>query len=160
MKTRKLFTLLLLWLVAAGAWAKDAIVICQYDGTVAKFAFTEKPVVTYSSTELVMTTSKTSVQYPINRLMKIYFDVGENSDGIKNVEASQPEDVQFAFRDGALVVSGGEAGAIVNLYRLDGVSAGQLRLDGNGSVTIPTGSLSQGFYIVKTKQLSFKFRKP
>ena len=92
--------------------------------------------------------------------MKIYFDVGENSDGIKDVEASQPEDVQFAFRDGALVVSGGEAGAIVNLYRLDGVSAGQFRLDGNGTVTIPTGSLSKGLYIVKTKQVSFKFRKP
>ena len=92
--------------------------------------------------------------------MKIYFDVGDNSDGIKDVEASQPEDVQFAFRDGDLVVSGGEAGAIVNLYRLDGVSAGQFRLDGNGTVTIPTGSLSKGLYIVKTKQISFKFRKP
>ena len=92
--------------------------------------------------------------------MKIYFDVGDNSDGIKDVEASQPEDVQFAFRDGAIVVSGGEAGAIVNLYRLDGVSAGQFRLDGNGSVTIPTGSLSKGLYIVTTKQVSFKFRKP
>ena len=160
MKTRKLFTLLLLWLTASGAWAQNAIVVCQKDGTVARFAFTEKPVVTYSAGELMMTTNKTSVQYPINRLMKIYFDVGENSDGIKNVEASKQEDVQFTFRDGALVVSGGKSGAIVNLYRLDGVSAGQFRLDGNGSVTIPTGNLSQGFYIVKTKQLSFKFRKP
>ena len=159
MKTRNLFTLLLLWLTVAGAWAQNAIVVCQKDGTVAKFAFTEKPVVTYSAGELVMTTNKTSVQYPMNRLLKIYFDVAEVPDGI-DVEVTQPEDVQFTFRDGVLVVSGGEAGAIVNLYRLDGVSAGQFRLDGNGSVTIPTGSLSQGFYIVKTKQLSFKFRKP
>ena len=159
MKTRNLFTLLLLWLTAAGAWAQNAIVVCQNDGTMAKFAFTEKPVVTYSAGELVMTTNKTSVQYPMNRLLKIYFDVAEVPDGI-DVEVTQPEDVQFAFRDGALVVSGGEAGAIVNLYRLDGVSAGQFRLDGNGSVTIPTGSLSKGVYIVKTNQVSFKFRKP
>ena len=159
MKTRNLFILLLLWLTAAGAWAQNAIVVCQNDGTMAKFAFTEKPVVTYSAGELVMTTNKTSVQYPMNRLLKIYFDVAEVPDGI-DVEVTQPEDVQFAFRDGALVVSGGEAGAIVNLYRLDGVSAGQFRLDGNGTVTIPTGSLSKGLYIVKTKQVSFKFRKP
>ena len=159
MKTRNLFILLLLWLTAAGAWAQNAIVVCQNDGTMAKFAFTEKPVVTYSAGELVMTTNKTSVQYPMNRLLKIYFDVAEVPDGI-DVEVTQPEDVQFAFRDGALVVSGGEAGAIVNLYRLDGVSAGQFRLDGNGTVTIPTGSLSKGLYIVKTKQISFKFRKP
>ena len=160
MKTRKLFTLLLLWLTAAGAWAQNAIVVYQKDGKVARFAFTENPVVTYSAGELVMTTNKTSVQYPINRLLKIYFDVPAAPDGIKDVETSRSEDVQFAFRDGALVVSGGEAGAIVNLYRLDGVSAGQFRLDGNGSVTIPTGSLSKGVYIVKTNQVSFKFRKP
>lgn len=159
MKTRNLFTLLLLWLTVAGAWAQNAIVVCQKDGTVAKFAFTEKPVVTYSAGELVMTTNKTSVQYPMNRLLKIYFDVAEVPDGI-DVEVTQPEDVQFTFRDGVLVVSGGEAGAIVNLYRLDGVSAGQFRLDGNGTVTIPTGSLGKGVYIVKTKQVSFKFRKP
>lgn len=159
MKTRNLFILLLFWLTAAGAWAQNAIVVCQNDGTMAKFAFTEKPVVTYSAGELVMTTNKTSVQYPMNRLLKIYFDVAEVPDGI-DVEVTQPEDVQFAFRDGVLVVSGGEAGAIVNLYRLDGVSAGQFRLDGNGTVTIPTGSLSKGLYIVKTKQVSFKFRKP
>ena len=159
MKTRNLFILLLLWLTAAGAWAQNTIVVCQNDGTMARFALTEKPVVTYSAGELVMTTNKTSVQYPMNRLLKIYFDVAEVPDGI-DVEVTQPEDVQFAFRDGALVVSGGEAGAIVNLYRLDGVSAGQFRLDGNGTVTIPTGSLSKGLYIVTTKHISFKFRKP
>ena len=160
MKTRKLFTLLLLWLVAAGAWAKDAIVICQYDGTVAKFAFTEKPVVTDSSTELVMTTSKTSVQYPINLLRKIYFDVDDTASGVEEVKDFQPKDVQFSFRDGDLVVSGGKAGAVVNIYRLNGAVVGQFRLDGNGCITIPTGNLSGGMYIVNTKQMSFKFRKP
>ena len=159
MKTRNLFILLLLWLTAAGAWAQNTIVVCQNDGTMAKFAFTEKPVVTYSAGELVMTTNKTSVQYPMNRLLKIYFDVAEVPDGI-DVEVTQPEDVQFAFRDGALIISGGEAGAAVNLYRLNGVAAGQFRLDSNGSVTISTERLSRGVYIVKTKQFSFKFRKP
>ena len=115
MKTRKLFTLLLLWLTASGAWAQNAIVVCQKDGTVARLAFTEKPVVTYSASELMMTTNNTSVQYPINRLLKIYFDVAEVPDGIEDVEVSRSEDVQFALRDGALIISGGEAGATVNL---------------------------------------------
>ena len=61
MKTRNLFTLLLLWLTAAGAWAQNTIVVCQNDGTMARFAFTENPVVTYSAGELVMTTNKPSV---------------------------------------------------------------------------------------------------
>ena len=160
MKTRRLFILLLLWLPAAGAWAQKAIAVWQHDGTVAKFAFTEKPVVTYSANELVMTTTKTSVRYPINRLQKVVFDVDENVTSVEDVKSSTSGDVKFSFRDGSLVVSGGNAGAIVNLYQSNGVFAGQFRLDGDGSVAIPTSNLSRGVYIVNTQKMSFKFYKP
>ena len=160
MKTRKLFIFLLLWLPAAGAWAQNAIAVWQSDGTVAKFAFTEKPVVTYSANELVMTTTKTSVRYPINRLQKVVFDVDENVNSVEDVKSLPSGDVKFSFRDGSLVVSGGKAGAVVNIYRLNGAVVGQFRLDGNGCITIPTSNLSGGMYIVNTKQMSFKFRKP
>lgn len=160
MKTRRLFILLLLWLPAAGAWAQNAIAVWQSDGTVAKFAFTEKPVVTYSANELVMTTTKTSVRYPINRLQKVVFDVDENVNSVEDVKSLPSGDVKFSFRDGSLVVSGGNAGAIVNLYQFNGVFAGQFRLDGDGSVAIPTSNLSRGVYIVNTQKMSFKFYKP
>lgn len=160
MNSRKLFPLLLLLLTVAGAWAQNAIVISQHDGTVVKFSFKENPVVSYSACELVLTTSKTSVQYPINRLKNIHFDVDDNLGGVNDAKELQSEDVRFSFRDGVIVVSGGKAGDIVNLYHLNGVVAGHFRLDCNGSVNIPTESLSAGVYIVNTKQMSFKFFKP
>ncbi len=115
---------------------------------------------TYSANELVMTTTKTSVRYPINRLQKVVFDVDENVTSVEDVKSSPSGDVKFSFRDGSLVVSGGNAGAIVNLYQSNGVFVGQFRLDGDGSVTIPTSNLSSGVYIVNTQKMSFKFYKP
>ena len=72
---RKFLLTLLLAVATLVANAQNAIAIYQKDGQVAKFAFTEKPVVTYSGSDLVLTTSKTIVQYPVYMLQKIAFDV-------------------------------------------------------------------------------------
>ena len=158
MKT-KLTLLTLLLTIAAGLWAENAVAIHQVDGQVATFAFTEKPVVTYSGNDLVLTTTKTSVQYPIYMLKKIDFDVSfDDLTGIESVE--KKADAQFRFQDGALCISGGEPGTMVYLYNLKGIKAGQYRLDAKGSATVPMQGLGRDVYIVKTQSFTFKFRKP
>lgn len=156
MKTRKLFTILLLWLMAVGMQAQNAITVYQKDGQVAKFAFAEKPVVTYSVSELVLTTTKTVVQYPIYMLQKIAFDVDDLIDDIGKMELPQ---TQFGFHNGKLSIIGGEAGSVVSLYTIHGMMIGQYRLDDNGNATITLDLKGKDIYIVKTKQLSFKIRK-
>ena len=143
---------------AVALWAQNAVAIHQADGQVATFAFTEKPVVTYSGNDLVLTTTKTSVTYPIYKLRKIDFDISfDELTGIK--DAKVKADVQFSFRGGTLTVRGGEPGSQVILYNIKGVQVGQYRLDGDGNATIPTESLGKDFYVVKSKSFTFKFRK-
>ena len=156
-RLKLLLTTLLLVAGAFAVWAQNAIAIYQKDGNVAKFAFTEKPVVTYSGSDLVLTTSKTSVQYPIYLLQKIGFDVDDLISSVDEVTVPQ---TQFSFRDGTLTISGGEASSIVSLYTIKGTMVGQYRLDANGSATIPLQHLGKSLYIVKTNQFSFKFHKP
>ena len=159
MNTKRKFYLTILMLVAGtfATRAQNAIAVYQKDGTVAKFAFTEKPVVTYSGSDLVMTTSKTSVQYPIYLLQKIGFDVDDIINTVDEVKLPQ---TQFSIRDGILTVRGGEAGSAVSLYTFNGMMVGQYRLDSDGCATIPLQSLGKSLYIVKNKQFSFKFRRP
>ena len=57
---RQLLTALVLLFATVASWAQNAVAVYQNDGTVATFAFTEKPVVTYSGNDLVLTTTKTS----------------------------------------------------------------------------------------------------
>lgn len=161
MKQRLLLRLLLLASAisthaATAADTENAIAIYQKDGQVAKFAFSEKPVVTYSGNDLVLTTSKTSVQYPIYMLQKVAFDV---TDEIINDVEEVKREAQFRFEGGMLVISGGDPGSIVYLYDISGKAAGQYVLDSEGCATLPIQHLGQQLYIVRTTRFTFKFRK-
>lgn len=161
MKQRILLLLFLLASVvimraATTADLKNAIVVYQKDGQVAKFAFSEKPVVTYSGNDLVLTTTKTAVHYPIYMLQKVVIDV---SDAIINDVEEVKREAQFRFEGGMLVISGGDPGSTVYIYDIKGVKAGQYVLDGEGCATLPLQHLGQQLYIVKTTRFTFKFRK-
>ena len=147
MKKRKLFTMVLLWLMAAGVLAQNAVILYHYNGTTSSFAFSEKPVISYSGNDLVLTTKNTAVQYPVHMLRKIDFG---NSFEV---------DTQFSFYDGKLTIQGDEPFSRVYIYTLKGMKVGEYQLDSNGNATISTENLGKDFYIVKSKSFTFKFRK-
>lgn len=150
---RKLYTTLLL-ACSLMAGAQNAISIHQKDGKVANFAFSEKPVVTYADNQLVITTTKTSVQYPLYLLQKIDFELTDAT----AVEQVKP-DAKFRFTDGTLYITGGDPGSQVVIYNMQGMTEGQYRIDDAGNAVISLQSLSKGLYIVKTNHFTFKFTK-
>ena len=139
------------------AYGQNTIVIQQKDGKVARFSFTEKPVVTYSGNDVLVNTTKNSVQYPIYLLQKISFDIDWNTTDIEEVEVVEPN---FHFRDEALSISGEDPSSPVFLYNIKGMLVGRFKTDDHGCVTIPLQQLRPDLYIVKTHRFSFKFRKP
>lgn len=139
------------------AYGQNTIVIQQKDGKVARFSFTEKPVVTCSGSDVLVTTTKNSVQYPIYLLQKISFDIDWNTTDIEEVEASSPD---FRFQADAISISGEDPRSPVFLYDIKGMLAGRYQTDDRGCVTIPIRQLRSDLYIVKTHRFSFKFRKP
>lgn len=150
---RKLYTTLLL-ACSLMAGAQNAISIHQKDGKVANFAFSEKPVVTYADNQLVITTTKTSVQYPLYLLQKIDFELTDAT----AIEQVKP-DAKFRFTDGTLYITGGAPGSQVVIYDMRGMTEGQYRTDDAGNAVISLQSLSKGLYIVKTNHFTFKFTK-
>ena len=50
------------------------LVLLKKDGTVLKFDIADKPKVSYSGNDLVLTTTKTTVQLPVYLLQKISFE--------------------------------------------------------------------------------------
>ncbi len=150
---RKLYTTLLL-ACSLMAGAQNAISIHQKDGKVANFAFSEKPVVTYADNQLVITTTKTSVQYPLYLLQKIDFELTDAT----AIEQVKP-DAKFRFTDGTLYITGGDPGSQVVIYDMRGMTAGQYLIDDAGNAVISLQSLSKGLYIVKTNHFTFKFTK-
>lgn len=139
--------------VRMAAVEQNVVAIYQLDGQKALFAFADQPEVTYSATDLILTSTKTAVQYPISQLKKIQFEMAEMPEGIDELE----EDKRFSFRDGSIVIEGGEPNSLVNIYSVSGALTAQYRLDGNGDAVIPTQGLSSQVYIFANGSITFKF---
>ena len=154
MKRLFLFTtFVLMTTFSAFAVEQNVVAVYQMDGQKALFAFADQPEVTYTATDLVLTTTKTSVQYPISQLKKIQFETADMPEGIDEVEADQ----RFSFRDGSIVIEGGEPNSLVNIYSVSGALTAQYRLDGNGDAIIPMQGLSGNAYIFANGSITFKF---
>lgn len=161
MKKMLLSLAFLLAATVAQAVPGRTVSIYQQDGQVVAFAFTERPVVSYDGNNLVLTTTKTTVQFPIYQLKKLQFDDDwvNSDDNVATAIEQKQADVVFGFHEGMLTVSGGDPGAPVTLYNVKGMMVGQWRLDDAGCATIPMQGMGKDVYIVKTQRLTFKFRK-
>lgn len=135
----------------------NAIVVYQTDGKMAVFGFVEKPMITYSNNELVISTTRTSMQFPIPLLRKLSFGTADINTGIEEME----DDVEthFSFKSGTLSIEGGKPYSQVYIFNLSGIKVGQYKLDGDGRADIPTTQLGKDIFLVKTDHFSFKFRK-
>lgn len=144
-------------LSASTVSAQNSLAVHQQDGQITVFSFTEKPVVTYSDNELVLTTRKTAVQYPLYKLKKLTFDTAW--DDPSRIE-EQIVNAKFRFQGNAIVVTGCKPGAQLMVFDLKGKKTCQLRTDDKGCATISLNGLRKQVYVMKTDHCSFKFRKP
>lgn len=151
-----LTALLLTCVIHVAAVEQNVVAIYQLDGQKALFAFADQPEVTYSATDLILTSTKTSVQYPISQLKKLAFEQADMPEGIDEVVA----DRRFSFRDGSIVIEGGDPNSLVTIYTVSGTMAAQYRLDGSGNAIIPTQGLSGSVYILSNGSITFKFMLP
>lgn len=148
--------MLILFSVATMATEQNVVAIYPLQGEVAVFAFADQPEVTYTATDLVLTTTRTSVQYPISNLRKVAFERADMPESIDEIEVTK----QFTFRDGQIIIEGGTPNALVNIYTIQGALVSQYRLDGDGNAAIPTTGLNGAAYILTTGSITFKFMQP
>lgn len=148
--------MLILFSVATMATEQNVVAIYPLQGEVALFAFADQPELTYTATDLVLTTTQTSVQYPIGNLRKVSFERADMPEGIDEIEVTK----QFTFRDGQIIIEGGSPNALVNIYTIQGVLVSQYRLDSDGNTAIPTTGLNGAAYILTTGSITFKFMQP
>ena len=134
---------------------QNVVAIYPVQGERVLFSFASNPELSYTATELVITTAGTSVQYPINQLRSVKFEKAEKAEtavGIDEIEV--PE--HFLFRDEQIVIEHGTPGSKVNIYNVQGMLVSQYNLDGEGNAAISTQGMT-GVYIVTNERFTFKF---
>jgi len=153
---RRLYLLLLAAVAAAPLFSQNTLTIHQKDGQQFSFGFSEKPVITYTDTDLVLKTTKTEVMYPLASLSK--FTLTDVEDAVISIK--QDGNTAKLELDGYVVsITGAKADITVKVIGPDGKTVGTYKTGSDGSVTFSIADLPQGLYIINSENLTCKILK-
>ena len=133
--------------------AQDAVTLLQKDGQQISFAFEEKPVITFSDNNLVITTASITLEYGIADIQKFFFS--DSQTAVENVKITPVLELDaYTVR-----IAGAKAGATVSLFGPDGKTLNSYKTDSEGSVSFSIAELPQGLYIISSDNLTCKILK-
>ena len=150
---RRVLLIFTLMLVSAVAWAEDGVVVETRGGVTVGYVFSETPVITYEGLDLVVTTSKTTAQYPIDDLARVYFD-DVSITAINEVASKQ---IIRVVND-VVEMTGFAAGTVVNVYDINGRQIVAHQTDANGALTLSLAGCNQGVLIIKAGKSTLKVK--
>ena len=133
---RKLILISALACAMSQAFAQSTLNVHQKNGGIVSYAFSEKPVVSYSGNTLVLTTAKVNVEYPLSNLDKLTFEDGE-ANAINQVSMEAPAD------------------AVTHIYNMSGVLVKSV----DASKPISTDDLTSGVYVITNGKTTYKIIK-
>jgi hypothetical protein len=153
---KRLLICFLVALLVCPVFSQNTLTIHQKDGQQFSFGFEDKPVITYTETDLVLKTTKTELQYPLSKLSKITFtDIDDAVISIKD----DANTAQMVLDNYVVNITGAKPGISVSVIGTDGKSLASYKTDDNGSITFSIAELPEGTYIIKSESLTCKILK-
>ncbi len=137
---KKTILSLLTFFAATAVWADTALFVHPKTGGVLEIAFSEKPVVTYSDGNLIITAAEASVTYPLSNMDKFTF--GEVDDQVTRITAPVNTAPQPTY-----------------IYSLDGKLMRTLQPSEDGTTPASLDGLTPGTYVIKNGKTSYKVLK-
>ena len=127
--------------------------IWQTDGNIVNIDLNEQPVTTYSEGNLIITTTKTVITYPLEKVAKFTY---VSADGISNLESMR---TKFS-RDGeTLTFTGLEQGTEIAIYASSGQMMHRIKADSQAKTTVSVSGFSPGVYLIKVNSVTYKITK-
>ena len=133
----------------------NALAVFTKDGVKTTFILQEKPEVFFEGFDLRVVSEKQDVSFPVSNLLRFTFEK-QDYDGITERKKEEPG---LNFKDGMLVVSQVEAGKQVCIYAADGKLLRTITPRRSGTFRLNLSQLTQGVYIVRVGQTSYKISK-
>lgn len=131
---QRLLLLLIVVASAVGINAQNTLNIHQKSGGKVSYAFSEKPIVSYTDAGIHLVTSTVEIDYPFSNLLKFTFEDSVTPIGTLCTEGTKSE---------------------VNIYTVGGVLVKTTPADG----TFSTNDLPAGIYIIKNGTTTYKITK-
>lgn len=136
----KILFLFFFSLISLLSHAQNTLNVNLKDGTKVSYAFADKPKITFTEGKLIVTTTRTSAEFPLSGIRKYTFRETESTTKIDEMKASNLQSEYLSVYD--------NNGKLLMKTRVS---------DGNASLSL--GTLPQGIYIVREGSKSYKIIK-
>ena len=156
---RKLLTILLFSVFAIAMWAQDntqRLVVWQKSGEKVYFDLAEEPETTFEGTQLVIKTTKTTVYYQLENVLRYTFEGRMTA-----IEAPKLRPGEIIFRQGSdqMAFEGLADDTRIDAYTLDGKLLKTLKAHSGQQTVVSLAGQPAGTYIVKVGDATYKFLK-
>lgn len=133
------------------------LIVWTYAGETFCHLLSERPKVTQTTSSLVLTTTKTEVEYSKDDVWKFTLqDLSAEAVGIENIKTDNAEITQC---DNVVYLSNCQAGSEVRIYSVSGVLYYSQKVSEDGTLAIDLGNLNSGVYIISTESITYKIIK-
>lgn len=152
---RKLQIIVTLALVCMMAKADDRVLqVWQADGQVLNISLSEEPKTTYSDGNLVITTTKTTISYPLEQVKKYTYTTVET--GISGPEAMK---AMFSADGESLMFTDIKPNTTVFLFNVAGQLLRSFNAGKCSNFSVSVSTLPAGVYVVKANGITSKITK-
>ena len=153
---KRILFLLTLFLAVLPVAAQNTLIVHQKDGQTFSFGFEEKPVVTFTDNELVVTSTMAEARFQLAEVVKFTFDdEGTAVEGIKD----DGRKAAISLDEYTVSLTGAKPEITVRLIASDGKVLQSYKTDRNGSVQFSIAELPEGTYIISSEGLNVKILK-
>ena len=151
---KRLYLILSLFVLALPAISDDMILqIWQSDGNVVSINLNEQPVTTYSEGNLTITTTKTIITYPLEKVVKYTYVSAEGIDSLEGMKSHFSQDGE------TLIFSGLPLGTEIAIYSSAGMVMQKVKAVNQHKTTVSVSDLPPGVYLVKVNEITYKITK-
>lgn len=131
------------------------LVLWQKNSEKVVFVLLNKPKITFSRTDLIVSTDGLEFSYPLNDLSHFTFENLLETP----VADIKTDDVVFRMEGESLLFPSLDESTLISIYKTNGVLVFQKKIKTAGQYIFPLLDLKSGVYIVKVNNLSYKIIK-
>ena len=134
------------------------IIVWDNGGGNISFPLQEKPIFKYLTDQSVVSciTTETTIDLPLGDVCKYTL---ATEPPVPTLVENVTTDGEMAYRADRIYLSHFASGTMVSIFKVDGAAVASYRADASGNVVIATDGWTEGIYIIKVNNVSYKISK-
>ena len=156
MKRRILLSLLLCFsLIAKAEEIPSNLVVWAKDGTKVAYALAEKPKITFTETDLIITATGVEVRYALGNMARFTYESNDET-SIVNL---QSDESPLKLSGESLLFPALKVNSTVSIFTPNGTLVFKKTVRQDGEYAFPLSNLNAGVYMVNVNGLTYKIVK-